>query len=68
MMDKQIPTEGESRQFLCVMLCPRCGGPAKLYDGDLRSRGWLRVECEDGHWGDLGPESDLIPEAHRTKH
>lgn len=62
------PTEERPRRFICEMPCPRCGGSAKLYASDPRSHGWLRVECVAGHWGDLAPESVLIPEAHRTKH
>lgn len=59
------PPADEPRELVCEMQCPTCQGPAKLYRGDPRSAPWLRVECDAGHWGDLGPESALIPEAHR---
>lgn len=49
------------------MGCIRCGEPGRLYAFDLRTGGWLRYECRDGHWADLAPESIYIPEAIRTK-
>lgn len=61
------PAKEPPRQVVCEMPCPTCGAVAKLFSGDLRSHPWLRVECGVGHWGDLGPESILIPEPHRIK-
>lgn len=54
------------REFVCSVRCPRtdCNAPAKVYK-DERSGSWLRAECSAGHWGDLGPDSDLLPEAVR---
>lgn len=60
-----IPIEPPPRRFVCEMPCPTCNGHAVLYEGDYRCPGLLRVECDAGHWGDLGPESILIPEPHR---
>lgn len=60
-----VPVEPPPRYFVCEMLCPTCGGHAVLYDGDYRCPGLLRIECDAGHFGDLGPESTLIPEKHR---
>jgi DNA-directed RNA polymerase subunit RPC12/RpoP len=54
----------DEREFICSISCPRgdCGARAKVYKGDQRSGAWLRAECADGHWGDLGPDSILLPE------
>lgn len=51
------------REFICSIPCPRgnCKGQAGVYR-DIRSGSWLRVECMEGHWGDLGPDSCYLPE------
>ncbi len=62
-----VPVEPPPRYFVCEMPCPRCSGHAVLYAKDYRCPGLLRVECDAGHFGDLGTESVLIPETHRRK-
>lgn len=49
------------------MGCVRCGGPGRLYASDPLAHGWLRHECEAGHWADLAPASIYIPEVIFTK-
>ncbi len=36
--------------------CMQCGARARMYRGDPRARGWLRVECPNGHWYDQQKE------------
>lgn len=59
-------TPKEPRKAICPMPCPTCKGSATLYSNDERAGGWHRVECLAGHWGDLRPDSILIPEEHRV--
>jgi hypothetical protein len=51
------------RELVCEIKCPRpdCAQKAKVYI-DERSGNWLRSECTVGHWGDIGPDSCLLPE------
>lgn len=49
------------RELLCDFPCPMCASTASLYRGDLRSRDWLRYECDAGCWGDLAPWSIQVP-------
>lgn len=50
------------RVYLGSMLCIQCGRVAKVYAFDQRSGNWLRLECSRGHWGDIGPDSALLPQ------
>lgn len=47
--------------------CPTCELPARLYKGDWRSCGFLRMECDSGHWADIGIRSSYISEKLRNK-
>jgi len=49
------------------MLCVQCGAASRLYAFDQRSKGWLRIECPKGHWGDVGLDSALLPKEVKAK-
>jgi len=63
--EEQAIPELSPGEFLCAISCPNCQGPAKLCKPDQRTRGWYRVTCGKGHWGDLRSDSILVPEEHR---
>jgi len=64
--DQQEIAELSPGDFLCAIPCPRCEGPAKLCKPDERTRGWYRVTCGKGHWGDLRTDSIMVPEEYRV--
>lgn len=53
---------------LCTIPCPHgpdCVRTATVYKNPQAHQGWHRVLCPAGHWGDLGPNSTLLPPEHR---
>lgn len=56
---KQVFMAG-ARRLLGYIRCTHCGKPAAVFMGDIRARGWTRMECPAGHWSDIRRDSVLL--------